>query len=258
MTPEEYLSNILVRTQANTGPDSPARAVRGTLLPLLQQWGGNHIGSVDPSGSFAKGTANHPGNDIDLFISLKPSASAPLKDIYNSLGERLTAAKFTPRRQNVSWNVSVDGFSVDLVPARQQDDGSSDHSLYLQRDGKWTKTNVEKHIKVVRAGHRLGESRLIKLWRDQKNLDFPSFYIELCVIRALGIPPNPGAGGGSWAANLQTVFRFLRDELESARIEDPANSGNVISDDLNASEKRTIRDAAAKALDAKNWGEIIL
>ncbi len=135
MTAEDYLKNILNRSRADTGPNSPALAVREILMPMLQRWGGNHLSSVEPSGSFAKGTANDPGNDIDLFLSLKPTATQSLKDIYDTLGQRLETENFTPRKQNVSWNINVGSFSVDLVPARQQDDGSPDHSLYLRRGG---------------------------------------------------------------------------------------------------------------------------
>jgi len=41
--------------------------------------------SISPSGSFAKGTANRSGTDIDLFISLSESTPETLKEIYDSL-----------------------------------------------------------------------------------------------------------------------------------------------------------------------------
>ncbi len=41
--------------------------------------------SISPSGSFAKGTANRSGTDIDLFISLSESTPETLKETYDSL-----------------------------------------------------------------------------------------------------------------------------------------------------------------------------
>lgn len=254
---EQYFRNILLREAVDTGPNSPALAVRSALMPMIQAWGGPYLVSVNPSGSFAKGTANRSGTDIDLFLSLSPSAEESLKDIYEKLGNRLRDSGYAARRQNVSWNITVNGIDVDLVPARQQSAGSSDHSLYRCRADTWTKTNVQTHIETVSRGGRTGETRLMKLWRDQQSLDFPSFYLELTVISALGVASPIKAGGGSWPYNLTFIFKYLRDSFIDARVEDPANSNNIISDDLGKAEKEAIRDAADRALRATNWSDVI-
>ena len=53
MSADEYLYSILAREAVDNGPNSPVRRVVGTLTPLLQQWGGRFLRSVQPSGSFA-------------------------------------------------------------------------------------------------------------------------------------------------------------------------------------------------------------
>ena len=70
MTADEYLQTILQREAVDTGIYSPVRGVQSQLQPAIQEWAGGYLLSVTPSGSFAKGTANHSGTDIDLFISL--------------------------------------------------------------------------------------------------------------------------------------------------------------------------------------------
>jgi len=131
--------------------------------------------------------------------------------------------------------IKVNGYSVDLVPGKRQDGYSQDHSLYRRKANTWTKTNVDRHIAVVRQGGRLSESRVLKLWRDQKGLDFPSFYLELTTIRALY------GSTGTVSNNVWTVFQYLRDSFIGARIEDPANTNNVISDDLTQAEKAKVK-----------------
>ena len=79
------------------------------------------LSDVSPSGSFAKGTANRSGTDIDLFISLSQNTPETLKQIYDKLFSRMTEKGYSPKRQNVSINVKVNGYDVDLVPARRQD-----------------------------------------------------------------------------------------------------------------------------------------
>ena len=91
------------------------------IQPVIAAWAGNRLASLSPSGSFAKGTANLSGTDIDLFISLSHETTETLKDIYEKLFARMTELGYSPRRQNVSVNVTVNGFSVDLVPAKRQD-----------------------------------------------------------------------------------------------------------------------------------------
>ena len=128
---------------------------------------------------------------------------------------------------------------------------SQDHSLYRRRADTWTKTNVITHIAHVQSGGRLAESRVLKLWRNQKGLDFPSFYLELTVISALYNSRD------SLSDNVLKIFRYLRDNFSNARVIDPANTNNVISDDLTGAERAKIKTAAEFALTASNWNQIV-
>ncbi len=70
MSADDYLKGILARQAVDTGPYSPVRSVQSVIQPIIQQWAAGYLSSISPSGSFAKGAANHSGTDIDLFISL--------------------------------------------------------------------------------------------------------------------------------------------------------------------------------------------
>ncbi|WP_066542595.1 hypothetical protein [Sphingomonas sp. CCH18-B1] len=100
------------------------------------------------------------------------------------------------------------------------------------------------------AGHQR-ESRLLKLWRNQKRLEFPSFYLELTVIAALSGRTSPDL-----AENVVTVLEYLRDKFTAARVIDPANGNNVISDDLTGTEKQAVRRLAEAALGG-NWSGFV-
>lgn len=252
MTPDEYLQNILQRESVDTGPYSPVRSVQAKIEPAIREWTGNYLSGISPSGSFAKGTANHSGTDIDLFISLAQHTPDALKEIYDTLFKKMTEKGYTPRRQNVSINIKVNGYSVDLVPAKRQDTYSDDHSLYRRKADTWMKTNVTKHVSHVKQGGRINETRIVKLWRNQKGLDFHSFYLELTVINAL-------AGQyGTLSNNVLKVFQYFRDTFLNARVVDPANTNNIISDDLTAAEKAKVKATAEQALQAQNWNQIVL
>lgn len=251
MSADAYLQSILTREAVDTGPFSPVRGVQTTLMPILREWAGIYLSDVSPSGSFAKGTANRSGTDIDLFISLTQNTPGTLKDIYDKLFRKMTEKAYTPKRQNVSINVRVNGYDVDLVPAKRQDGYSQDHSLYRRKVDSWTKTNVATHISKVLKSGRTQEARIIKLWRNQKGLDFPSFYLELTVLDALS------GSSASISTNVWKVFEYLRDSFSNARVVDPANTNNIISEDLTAAEKAKVKAAAQQALAAKTWNEIV-
>lgn len=253
MTADQYLSNILIRERVDTGVYSPVRGVQQILWPVIQPWANQYLRSVTPSGSFAKGTANQSGTDIDLFISLSPETVEPLATIHSTLVGVLQQAGYVTRLQNVSVSVTVGGYRVDLVPAKLQNYLSLDHSIFRRKANTWTKTNVGTHIATVIGAGRQNETRILKLWRNQKGLDFPSFYLELVVIAALR--QNPPAG---FADRVWRVFEYLRDTFSGARIVDPANTNNVISDDLTVAEKAAIRNAAVQAFGAANWNQIVL
>jgi hypothetical protein len=251
MAADQYLIGILKREEVDYGFLSPVRLAANNFYPILKEWGAEYITDIRPSGSFAKGTANRSGTDIDLFISLSASVPYTLKEIYDSLFKWLNDKGYAPRRQNVSIGIRFEGYTIDFVPAKQQGFFSQDHSLYIRRSNTWTKTNVQHHINYVIASSRNLEIRLIKLWRDQHGLDFTSFYLELSVILALkGI--NNGLASNVWA-----VFIYLRDHFQTTRIVDPANSNNIVSDEMINVDKSKIKDAAIRALAATNWGQII-
>jgi hypothetical protein len=256
VTEDEYLRALLTREAVDTGPFSPVRHVQAVIYPTISEWAGRYLLDVMPSGSFAKGTANRSGTDIDLFISLSEQAEESLKTIYDKLFARMRDVGLTPKRQNVSINVKINGYDVDLVPGRRQNAFFADHSLYRKKADTWTKTNVSVHINKVLLSRRQDEIRIIKLWRNQKGLEFPSFYLELAVIEALANSYTTILFS-SLAENVRQVFTYLRDKFEGARFVDPANSNNVISDDLTIAERRLIKAAAATALNAPYWEHIV-
>jgi nucleotidyltransferase-like protein len=252
MTVDQYLQNILIREAVDTGPYSPVRGVQAIIEPVIREWSADRLVAVSPSGSFAKGTANRSSTDIDLFISLSEYTSEPLKEIYNKLHRWMRERSYGPSPQNVSIRVNVAGYKVDLVPAKRQGGYGDDHSIYRRRADTWSKTNVTAHVNhVVRSG-RQQEIRLVKLWRDQKGLDFPSFYLELSVINALSSGQVGTLGSQVW-----TVFEYLRDWFGTARVVDPANTNNVVSDDLTSTERAKVVAAAARTLAARDWNEIV-
>ncbi|AUH66858.1 nucleotidyltransferase (plasmid) [Paracoccus zhejiangensis] len=250
---DAYLRQVLARLRVDTVPNSPARGVQVTLRPSLLRWAGQYLISMEPSGSFAKGTAIHGGTDIDIFVSLSSKVTESLAVIYNTLFNRLRDEGFGPRPQNVSIGIKVGAYSVDIVPARRQGPTGQFHSLYRRKAQSWTQTNVISHISTVRNSGRTEEIMILKAWREQKRLTFPSFYLELVTIEACR-----GRKVGDLSKNVWATLAYIRDNIRTAVFIDPANTNNRISDDLTAAEKQTLADAASTARQATNWNQIVV
>ena len=141
---------------------------------------------------------------------------------------------------------------ADLVPGRVQEGYRNYHSLYRQKTDSWTQTNVSLHTDTVTRSGRVQEIRAVKIWRFLRRLDFPSLYLELFVIRALS-----GKRQDTLPANVLHGLRTIGDSLVSARVEDPANTNNVLSDELSRAQKENIAELATQSAGESYWERII-
>ena len=252
MTNDEYILSVLQRYMIPTGPLSPAEQAANALNPFLRHWAGPYLNNIFFAGSYAKGTGVRGSTDIDIFISLSPNLTTNLAAIYNGLFDFALRQGWNPRRQNVSIGIQYLAQKIDLVPGQVQAGYQNYHSLYRSKVNSWTQTNVALQTKLVRESGRINEIRAIKIWRNLRNLDFPSFFLELAVIQALH-----GRYRNTLADNIVEVIRFISAYLITIRIVDPANTNNIISDDLTVAEKQFIVAQANQTLRTANWGQVI-
>jgi hypothetical protein len=199
-----------------------------------------------------KGTAISLASDADVFISLSSNTQESLADIYTTLFEALSLAGYQVRKQNVSIGVRSGGYKIDLVPGKRQSQYGYNHSLYKNKAKTWTKTNVKAHVSHVIKSNRINEIKLTKIWRELNNLDFPSFYLELAVIDCLSGHSYSDISGNFWE-----VLGFLAVDFVNRRYLDPANTNNVISDDLSISGRQLIQRAAQSARKKRLWEQIV-
>jgi hypothetical protein len=252
MTPDQYIESILAKYAVTRGPNSPAEQLGVAVAGPIRSWFAQHLNALEYSGSYAKETVVHGVSDVDIFISLKSDTPETLKEIYNYLHALAQRMGWSPRLQNVSVGVTINGTQGDLVPGKVQAGYQNYHSLYLRKRDSWTQTNVTLHIQTVQNSGRVKEIRAIKIWRFLHSIEFPSLYLELFTIRALS-----GHSYLTLADNVFHVLRTIGSSLDSISIEDPANTNNILSNDLTRKEKERISFIAAQSVLEHNWGGII-
>jgi hypothetical protein len=248
-TVEQYAASIVDKYRVVPDPKSAPHRAADELIPLLKQWGKQHLLGITLSGAYAKNTAITLASNVDMLIALSPVAGMEMKEVFWSLFEFLTDHDLEPRTRNVSIQLQSKGLAVDVIPACREGSGNL---LFNKRSGAEIATDVAQHVHLVANSGRQQEICALKVWRERNELDFPSFYLELTVLRAL-----EAERFGRLADNVLVVLRYLASRLEKEVVRDPASRENAVSNDLTANDKKVIAKAARDALYDENWKKII-
>ena len=124
--------------------------------------------------------------------------------------------------------------------------------MYKRKTDTWTKTNIDKHISMVSRSGRHNEIVALKIWRENHKLEFPSILLETLTIDALS-----GRSTYNTADNVLYMLRYIKNNICSVRVLDPANSNNVLSDDISKYEKQLLMQQAERSLAEQYWEQII-
>jgi hypothetical protein len=222
------------------------------VISRVKLWAGGNLNRVAFTGSVPKMTAIAGTTDVDIFVSMKCDTQGTLKDVYESLYSRASAEGWMPRRQNVSIRVTYLGVEIDLVPGRLQQGYTYYHSVWKRKQGTWQQTAPEIHVDKVKDSGRTKEIRACKVWRKNHDLDFPSFYLELTVMKALS-----GRSFSDLGTNFLHVLNYVAHQFITDSIEDPGNTNSVVSDDLTLAEKKVVAAQAKLSFDAPGWSNTL-
>ncbi len=248
-TVDQYAASIVEKYIVTPDTGSPSHRAADAVIPLLKQWGKQYLQGITLSGAYAKGTAISLASHVDILIVLNTVPGLQMKNIFWSLFEFLTDHEMRPRTRTVTIQVQSKGLFVDLIPACRDKSGLV---LFNKKTGGSVQTDVARHVHLVSNSGRQQEICALKIWRERMALDFPSLYLELTVLNAL-----EGERFGQVADNVLSVLRYVAGRFEQAMVRDPANSDNVVSNDLKESEKKVIAKAAHNALYDENWKKIL-
>lgn len=251
MTAEQYLKSLL--SQQNL-TDLELNTLRGLRDQIQQQLSALNGGPrFYYAGSYGKRTIIRQRYDLDIVMYWPNTADYTLKDIYDAVGSVLRKHWKRVNSKTVSWELPFEGgFHIDIVPGRALDPQYREANLYRTDTGTTLKTSLKAHIDTVRNSGRRDAIRLMKLWRERRQVPFKkSFLLEMMTIEGCA-----GVRIDDLGAQVQSALVYIRDNILICNIKDPANSNNSLSDDLNATQRAAIRAAAAAAAQATSWGPV--
>jgi len=252
VTASDYLSRILAREVVDRRSATQLDGIARKVELLCTAWGGEHIVEVVPGGGFEKSTANRSGICMDFVVWIRTDAGRRIPEVYESMHATFQRLGLRPIRRDVTIALQVGTIAVDVLPARRLSMISDIHEIYSSRRAQAITTNLHQHVLDSHEANRQDEIRILKLWRDQNGLDFPSFYLELATNAALRRRPV-----GALVDNVWATLGFLERLLVPRAMLDPANAANIVSDELTAPQKRFIALAAAAARSGRPWSEIV-
>ena len=251
ITVDQYAALIVEKYRIIPDKSSTSHQAADKVIPLLKQWAKQYLHGLTISGAYAKNTAISLSSNVDVLIALGPIPGMDMKTIFWNLFKYLSDQDLRPRTRDVSIRLETGKTSVDLIPACR-DHETSGNELFNKRSGQAVHTDVSRHVHLIANSGRQQEICALKIWRERMSLDFPSLYLELTVLRAL-----ESERFGQLADNILAVFRHLSSKFEQSVVADPANSENILSHDLSASDKKAIAKAARDALYDENWKKIL-
>ncbi len=181
MNVENYLQSLIDQQDLNDFQINTLRNLRAEIESHLLQLQGRP--RFYYGGSYGKMTIIREKYDLDIVIYWPQTTQYTIKGIYDGVGNQLKK-KWNVNSKNVSWEIPFQGgFHIDVVPGRALDDSYKEANLYRVDTGTTLKTSIKTHIDTVRNSGCRGAIRLMKLWRERKNVPFKkSFLLEMMTI----------------------------------------------------------------------------
>lgn len=247
MDENTYLRAILQQQQLTKSQLSMLSRMRQAVEKRIRTLKGSP--RIYYAGSYAKGTMIKSRFDLDIVAYWPPDCEYTLLRIYRSVGNVLRKWRKQTKPKTVAWTIPFLGpFHIDVVPGRAVDNSYRYANLY-HRPNSRLQTSIKIHIKTVRDSGRCDVIKLMKLWRLRKRVPLVnSLLLELLTI--------DGAKGCSYTdlpAQMTAALEYIRDNIMTIRVVDPANTNNILSDELTKKQRTLTRFHAIAALNAKTW-----
>ena len=231
---------------------------------LEQKYKSKLAGNIIYSGSISKSTEINIKYDVDLIVPFTydafPNLEEMSKDLYKFFqNEFKDAHKLPPRDQRVSVGMSFTRpgitIAMDVVPGREIKRGGYEPERYLNlydsEEKRYFQTNIAKQIAAFKQGHDNARNiiRLLKIWKyHQGKKALKGFTLELLVLRAFK-DAGDKLPSGLWP-QLEMTLKYIRDHIENARLVDPGNSTNNLSELIPALQKTEIANAMRNMLNS--------
>lgn len=251
MTPKEFLQDLLdsqdLTPQQEGDLQKHKKEVTDFLLSAFDA-----KPQIKYAGSREKGTMIRDRYDLDIVCYFPSTDNRSLKEIRDDLSRRLSQRYLLEDKASAERILDLKGasapadFHIDVVPGRFIE-GTKDVFLHVAYgDRERMQTNLKTHIDHIVNRGCVPIIRLVKLWAHRNNVRIKTFVLELFVVDALSGSRNKN----DLAEGFLEVLEKFRDSFVSTQLVDPANSANVVSRLVSATDKTEVENAAEATYEA--------
>lgn len=240
------------------------RTERDRIKETIEQHYKGAIYNPLNSGSYAKKTAINTNFDLDLAIPFTKSSAGTLAEMYADMHDLMLDLKgkddypitqVTQQRRSINLLLNVNNveLDIDIVPGRELQDGAYEDNyklnLYDSKAGTYILTNIKAHNDLL-SGKSLEREviKLLKVWKTTHKVDMKSFLVELMVLQAF--EKDSTLANKKLYERLKGGMLYIANNIETIKLNDPANSNNCVSDTLEETEKEAIREQFETIIDA--------
>jgi hypothetical protein len=249
METKDFFDNLIASQKLEDAQLEQLRDHRAEVESVLRDAFGDDP-KIRYAGSKAKGTMIAESYDLDIISYFPHETDKSLKEIREEVQAALSTKyivepKTTALRiKNLENEVQTD-YHIDVVPGRFIDETETDAFLHVYYGEKERmQTNIETHVAFIRDSGFQNTIKLMKLWKVRNDVPLKTFILEILVVRAL----KTATDTTDYATNINTVLMLLRDEIKTIRLEDPANSNNIVTNGMDDTAKELVALKAGEAL----------
>lgn len=244
MTPTEFLTQVVEEQKLDSEQLERLKTHKTEVEATIRENFGS-LPVIKYAGSKAKGTMIKELYDLDIVCYFPSDHDKSLREIYEEIAN-LLEEKYEIDRKTSAIRIlrmkdeDSGSYHIDVVPGRFISDDTKDVFIYIStKEGERQKTNLKTHLDTIRDSKCHREIKLLKLWSVNNGYLVRTFFMEILAIEAL-----QNAEGKSLHTCMLELFRYIRDNIETVCIEDPANPNNVVSELVDDVTKKKLAKAA--------------
>lgn len=262
-------------------------ALKDNVVKAINGMPDAKVTRVKRAGSWKKGTSLKPWGDnpvdVDMvfFVDVDDKTSFDAGDLRGHIIDALrqaypqkSPADFTDGKKTVGLVFRGTGLEADIVPFIP-DKGNSSYGRQPRKklnSGEF-RTSIDKQLDFVLSAKRQWPSfapavRMVKWWRNRKELDLPSFAVELLFAHLLGL----GRVGGAIEDGLIEFFEFVSANPKmrvgfagairalpdvAPVVADPTNNENNVLEKVSPAEWGEIVASALKAFETLSYARAV-
>ena len=255
--PDNHLHQTLnvYNTQSDPSLTKKAKKIISDLKEKVSFYFGNEL-VMKPLdfGSAKTKTAIGGSSDFDILVPFQNrivSLVDKADELLDFISDKYSSKNFEVRKQRHSIGLTYDdeecSIHIDIVPAKERNDIRKTGDITILRRGlgfwetdTYLKSNIWIKRKIlVNQPETRSIIKLIKIYRDQSNLELKSPVITMLVKEAM--KRNKGFINSSIYNNLSFAMSYIADQLQRrTKISDAANTNNNLLEKMSEGERTAV------------------